>query len=283
MTPALLALALGTTLWTDPSGRVRCNVPDEFRPAGEGRFALGDERLILVPFVPSSSVPPAALPAALLTSAGLPAPAPGAAVSTGPTLAGAVATLFAPDGSAAIVLLGLPGDAFLPARAAQVAGACQLAAAVPVVRPPVVANGRVFDGALRLSFAVPVGTEGFEFQGSGAVGGAGFQIFLVAPAATPAPIESRATELVVAQGGAASPAFPINAGLLRAAVSSGSFVSGYRQIFVEAAAIDAGGAVVGAVLVADAASQLVGQQALSLLLASAALGPGLTPPPGSPP
>ncbi len=271
MTAALFSLVLGATVWTDPTGRVRCNVPEEFRPAGEGRFAIGAERLILPPFVPAARVPQSELPARLLQSVGLPPPAPGATVSTGPTLAGTVVVLPAADGAGAVALLGLPGDAFLEARAAQVASGCQVAPP----RPSLVANGRISDGAFRVSFAVPPGSEGFEFQGSGAIRGPGFQIFLVAPPAAPVSIEQRAAELVAAQGGVASPAFPVSAGLLRAAVSSASFVSGYRQLFVEAAAIDAGGAAVGAVLVADAATQLIGQQALSLMLASAAPGPGL--------
>jgi hypothetical protein len=41
---------------------------------------------------------------------------------------------------------------------------------------------------------------------------------------------------------------------------------------VEAVVIDAGGAPVAAVLVADAAAQLAGQQTLSLMLSSAAPG-----------
>jgi hypothetical protein len=270
-----LALSLLlATLWTDHSGRVSCAVPAGFAPVGENRFASGDERLVYVPFVYRTTVGSAAeLSGRMLASIGLPPPSGNdpSAAAVGPVLAASVAAVPASDGWGGAMVIGLPNDSFLWARAQQAAADCHIAPpAAP--SPPLVAGGRILDGSRRLSLALPPGTEGFELGGSGAARGYGFQIYLVAPPANAETLEQRAQELVAQQGATPSPAFPGSAGLFRAAVSTGSASPYGRSIFVEAVVIDAGGAPVAAVLVADAAAQLAGQQTLSLMLSSAAPG-----------
>jgi hypothetical protein len=270
-----LSLLLAT-LWTDHSGRVSCAVPAGFSPAGEGRFASGDERLVYLPFVPRATVATAAeLSARMLGSIGLPAPTGNdpSAPSIGPVLAASVVAVSASDGWSGAMVIGLANDSLLGSRAQQAAADCHFAppAAPP---PPLVSGGRVLDGSRRVSLALPPGTQGFEFNGSGAARGYGFQIFLVAPPAQAETLEQRALELVAQQGATPAPPLPGTAGLFRAAVSTGTASPWGRPIFVEAAVIDAGGVPVGAVLVADAAAQLAGQQAFSLMLSSAAPGGG---------
>ena len=273
---ALALSLLLATLWTDHSGRVSCAVPAGFAAAGEGRFASSGERLVYLPFVPRASVGTAAeLSARMLASVGLPPPSGNdpSAPAVGPVLAASVVVVPASDGWTGAMVIGLPSDTFLWARAQQAAADCHVAppAALP---PSLVAGGRVLDGSRRLSLALPPGTQGFEFGGSGAARGYGFQIYVVAPPPQAETLEQRAIELVAQQGAAPTPALPGNAGLFRAAVSTGTASQWGRPIFVEAAVIDAGGIPVGAVLVADAAAQLAGQQALSLMLSSAAPGGG---------
>jgi hypothetical protein len=275
MIPALLPLLLGATLWSDPSGRVRCNVPDEYHPAGEGRFALGDERLILTPFVPAASVPPAELPARLLAAVGLPVPAPGSSASSSLTLAGAVMTVRSSDGSAGVALLGLPADTLLAAHAATVARACEVVppvapAAPPAPPRPVVAGNQIFDSGFHVALPVPPSAQPFEYKGSGAVRGPGWQAFLVAPDAPAASPEDRTLTLLAEVGATASaPPVAASLGAFGGAVAVGPFARDGRQFLAEAVVIDASGAFVGVVLIADAASQRPAQEAFQWMLNSA--------------
>jgi hypothetical protein len=263
---ALIASMALAASWVDTSGRVQCTVaPDLAASHVPGAFTAGDERVVLLPFIAREEAStPAAVMRRLLCQTGLRA-AEGSLQAASADLSASVSLLEAADGWAGAVALGPPGDAQVAARAQAASAACRI---VPP-RPPVVANGRVWDAAHRLSMAIPAGAEGFEHEGNGAARGSGWQVTLTAsPPGTPN-AEAFARKLSARAGTSSAFVTRSQVGALPAVLASGNVERDGRPLFIQAAVLKVGTALVGAVLVSDASAQIPAQQAFFAMLSSA--------------
>lgn len=235
--------------WTDPTGRLRCEVPDTFTPHAEQpwRFSRADGLRQLV-FLTVKPVPagPTERAQQLLERTGATAiattdgGATGTLADAGTPLAAAFAIAAQQPGWAGVLVLGPPA-ADVSAEAAALAATCRR-------QSPAVAGGRIYDSTRRLSAAIPFGLESLDIRGAGTVQSEGFSIRVTAvqPKTKPtlqeiavdwlAPSGAKLTATAGASAGAEN--FPV-------VISTGTLTTNGFDYIIEIVAIDLGNGEVG--------------------------------------
>jgi hypothetical protein len=177
----LLTAMLVAATWTDPTGHLRCDVPDGFTaPVAAEPWAFtradGLRRLLYLTVRPVEAGP-AERARQLIERAGVASPAVADSAASGPlagtpelTVAMAIARL--EPTWAGVMVLG-PPSADVAAEAARLAGACQ------ATTPAFDATG-IFDTTRRLRTIVPAGASAVEIRGAGAARGPGWTVRLIA-------------------------------------------------------------------------------------------------------
>ncbi len=239
MTPALALLL--AAVWTDPTGRLRCDVPDAFAPLPDQpwRFTRADGLRQLV-FLTVRPVPagPTERARQLLERAGGSSVVTRGTVAVGqldPPLAAAFAVAPTDPTWAGVLVLG-PSAADVGAEASALAAACQR-------NTPSVANGRVWDTTRRLSASIPAGHETTEIRGAGAVQAPGYTIRVSAVQALTQPsLENAAIDLMKLSGAQLTGTARATAGheARPVVIATGSLAQGGVSYVIEAAAIDLG-------------------------------------------
>jgi hypothetical protein len=247
--------------WTDPTGRLRCEVPDAFTPlAGQPwRFTRGDGLRQLV-FLTVKPVPlgPAARAREMLEKTGA-----GAVSASGPR--GATGTLPDPTPAvsvalaiaeleptwAGVVVLGPPA-ADLAVEAGALAAGCRKLT-------PSISHGRAFDATRRLSAEVPPGHDTLEIRGAGAVQGPGYTLRLTAvQRKTKEGLQELAVEWLAPSGATLTGTSGAAAGSsdLPVVIASGTLMANGVSYVIEVAVIDLGNGEVGGIGLSAVASVL---------------------------
>jgi len=235
------AAVLLAAVWTDPTGRLRCDVPDAYAPLPDQpwRFTRADGLRQLV-FLTVRPVPagPAERAKQLLERAGGTALTQAGNTATGtldPPLSAAFAVAPTEPSWAGVLVLG-PSAADVGAEAAALAASCKK-------NTPSVAGGRVWDTTRRLSASIPAGHETTEIRGAGAVQAPGYTLRLSAVQALAHPsLQDAAVELLKPSGAVLTGTAGASAGHAQwpVVIATGSLVQAGVEYVIEVAAIDLG-------------------------------------------
>lgn len=275
MTFALLATLLATA-WTDPTGRLRCEVPEAFTPLPDQpwRFSRADGLRQLV-FLTVKPVPqgPTERAKQLLARTGAADLASTDRAASGrltdaPQLAAALAIAAVEPTWAGVLVLGPPA-ADVAAEANTLAGACHKVT-------PSFANGRVFDTTRRLSAAVPPFHQANEVRGAGAVQGQGYAIRLTSVQPMTKSLQETAIAWLAPSGARLTATSGASAGAneLPVVIATGSLVVNGVEFLIEIAAIDLGNGEVGGLgLSANAAVTSRARGAMEDMLRTIAVEP----------
>lgn len=239
MSAALLALLLAAP-WMDPTGRVRCDVPDRFSslPNQPWRYERDDGlRQLVFLTVRPVAIGPAQRSAELLQRAGA---SPLGELPVGLKAAFAIAPT-EPTWSGVLVLG--PPAADVQAEADALAATCRKAT-------PSVTNGRVYDVTRRSSAQIPFGLDALDLRNAGAVQGEGFTIRVTAVQKKGAAslqelsiewLQPSGAKLDGTAGASAGPA----TAPLPTVIATGTLVQSGVEYVIEVAAIDLGNGEVG--------------------------------------
>ncbi|MBK7857779.1 MAG: hypothetical protein IPJ65_03960 [Archangiaceae bacterium] len=251
MSAAWLSLLLAAG-WTDPTGRLRCEVPAQFSamPTQPWRFSRHDglRQLVFLTVKPVREGP-AARARALLERAGavtlaesVTPPRAGGTLGEGDAQLNAVFAIAALEPTwAGVMVLGPAAADALAAEADAMMATCRRLT-------PSVVNGRAFDATRRLSAEVPTGHDTLEIRGAGAVQGPGYTVRLTAVQPhLGGTLAQLATEWLTSSGARLVNTAPTTAGRagLPAVVATGTLLNNRVEYLIEVVAIDLGHGEVG--------------------------------------
>lgn len=236
MISAALCLLL-TAGWADPTGRVRCEVPDTFtqQPDQPWRFARSDglRQLVFLTVKPNSAGPTLRAQQLLERI--------GAKEGRLDGLAAAFSIAATEPSWSGVLVLG-PASADVQAEADALVASCHK-------QTPSVFEGRIWDATRRLSAQIPFGLDSLDIRGAGAVQGEGFSIRIAAVQAMPpnTTLQQLAAQWLKPSGATLTSTRETTAGpaQLPAVIASGTLQQNGQELVIELVAIDLGNSEVG--------------------------------------